>query len=95
MKKGNVLLLVIICIVVGFSFGYIFRETTTPDVEFIEQTSSFEVYEEFTANHILEIYVNTVNVNLRVLPSNNRNIRMIYRPSVEPSNYEYYIEMSE
>ena len=91
MKKG-LNILVVICIVIGFSSGYLFRDTATPKPEVIEQSASFEVYEEFASNHILEIYVNTVNVNLLVLPSNNRNIRMIYRPSVEPSNYEYYIE---
>ena len=92
MKKIHVFILVVICVMIGFSSGYLFRDTTTPKPEVIEQSSSFEVYEEFASNHILEIYVNTVNVNLLVLPSNNRNIRMIYRPSVEPSNYEYYIE---
>ncbi len=92
MKKIHVFILVVICVMIGFSSGYLFRDTTTPKPEVIEQSSSFEVYEEFASNHILEIYVNTVNVNLKVLPSNNRNIRMIYRPSVEPSNYEYYIE---
>lgn len=89
--KIRYIVLVVVCIMIGFSSGYFFRDTI-PAAEVIEQSSSYEVYEEFAPNHLLEIYVNTVNVNLRVLPSHNRNIRMVYRPSVEPSNYEYYIE---
>ena len=92
MKKGYVILLTILCIMIGFSLGYFFRDVNENDVEVIQQSSSMEVYEEFASNTILEIRVDTTNVNLQVIPSTNRNIRIVYRPSTEPSNFNYYIE---
>ena len=92
MKKKYVIFLTILCIMVGFSFGYFFREVNESDFEVIEQSSSMEVYEEFASNNILEIRVDTTNVNLQVVPSVNRNIRIVYRPSMGPSNFTYYIE---
>ena len=92
MKKYNFVLVAILLVVIGFSVGYIFRDTTKPDAEVIEQSQSMEVYEEFAADKLLEIQIDTVNVNLQVLPSENRNIRIIYRPSAEPSNFIYHIE---
>ena len=92
MKKGYVILLTILCIMIGFSLGYFFHDVNKNDVEVIQQSSSMEVYEEFASNTILEIRVETTNVNLQVIPSTNRNIRIVYRPSMEPSNFNYYIE---
>ena len=91
MKKVHVMLLTVLCIMIGFSLGYFFREVNE-EVEVIEQSSSVEVYEEFSVNQILEIRVDTMNVNLQVIPSENRNIRIVYRPNTGPSNFNYYIE---
>ena len=92
MKKMRYVLLIILCVMIGFSLGYFFNEMNKNELEVIEQTSSMEVYEEFAPDKILEIRVDTANVNLQVVPSNNRNIRIVYRPSTGPSNFEYYIE---
>ena len=92
MKRLRMLLLVIVCVMIGFSCGYLFKNTENKDITVIEQSSNMEVYEEFASNKILEVYVDTVNVNLQVIPSNNRNIRLVYRPSMEPSNFTYSIE---
>ncbi len=92
MKKVQVIVLTVFCIMIGFSLGYFFNEMNKNDVEVIEQSSSMEVYEEFASNQILEIRVDTANVNLQVVPSENRNIRIVYRPSTGTSNFTYYIE---
>lgn len=94
-KKYQISMLVLLLIVISFSIGYFIRDVRKNAmnlVPVINKSQSMEIYEEFSLSNILEIRIDTVNVNLKVLPSQDQNIRVLYRPSVNLTEHAYYIE---
>ncbi|MDD6468189.1 MAG: DUF4097 family beta strand repeat-containing protein [Erysipelotrichaceae bacterium] len=94
-KKYQYCLIAIVLMVFGFVVGYFirdFRQNSNTPIAVINKSQTMEIYEEFSVANILEIQMDTVNVNLKVLPSQDQNIHVLYRPSVDLAEHAYYIE---
>lgn len=89
MKKKGWILLVIAIVAAGFGAGFYLGRSSEPKSEIVQMENVMEVYEEFSTSNMRRIHLDLQNENVRVSPSENAYIRIVYRPSTDGLTFQY------
>jgi len=91
MKKQIVIILVVLAIIMGIaSFLILNKKNGSPSVGTIDPNkNTVELYEEISLNEVEKIMITTVNVNVKIIRSDNNNIRIIYKPYANEKTFKY------
>jgi hypothetical protein len=91
MKKQLAIILVILVVIMGIaSFLILNNKNSNPSVGTIDPNkNTLELYEEISLNEVEKIMITTVNVNVKIIQSDNNNIRIIYKPYANEKTFKY------
>ena len=90
MKKQLIIILAVLVTIMGIAtFLILSQKRNNPPTSVIDPKNTIELYEELSSNEVQKIMITTVNVNVRVIKSDNNNVRIIYKPFTDEKSFKY------